>query len=52
MRMKAHNFEVKDPDKAMERFKSLLGNLVKVPKSEIRAKPKPAKARPKPKQKA
>ena len=44
MRMKADTFEVSDPDQAMGRFQSLLGNLVKVPKSEIKAKRKRAKA--------
>jgi hypothetical protein len=39
--------EVADPDAAMGRFKSLLGNLMKVPKSEVlEAKRKP-KAIPK-----
>ena len=34
--------EVEDPDHVMGRFKSLLGNLMKVPKSEVlRAKRKP-----------
>jgi len=35
--MKAETFEVGEPDKAMGRFESLLGKLVKVPKSEIKA---------------
>ncbi len=45
MRMKAETFEVADPNKAMGRFQSLLGKLVKVPKS------KHSKARPKRKRK-
>ncbi len=52
MRMKAETFEVADPNKAMGRFKSLLGNLVKVPKSEVEAKIKRTKARRKRKRKS
>jgi hypothetical protein len=35
--VKADTFEVSDPAKAMERFESLLGKLVKVPKGELKA---------------
>ncbi len=38
MRLKAHTFEVDNPTKAMHNFTSLLGRLVKVPKSEVEAK--------------
>jgi hypothetical protein len=41
-RIKAKDFEVSDPDAAMARFKSVLGKLVRVPKTEI--KPKRTKA--------
>jgi len=51
VRMKAETFEVGEPDKAMGRFESLLGKLVKVPKSEIKAKRKHVKPTPKPKRK-
>jgi hypothetical protein len=44
--VKADTFEVSDPAKAMERFESLLGKLVKVPKGELKAKRKRA-AKPK-----
>jgi hypothetical protein len=52
VRVKAETFEVGEPDKAMRRFESLLGKLVKVPKSEIKAKRKRASPDPKRKQKA
>src|SRR5690348_5072518 len=42
VRMKAETFEVEAPDKAMGRFQSLLENLVRVPKSEVKAKRKRA----------
>jgi hypothetical protein len=42
VRLKAENLEVGEPDKAMGRFESLLRKLVKVPKSEIKAKRKRA----------
>lgn len=51
MRVKADEFEVADPAKAMERFESLLGKLVKVPKGELKAKRKRVKARQKAKTK-
>ena len=51
MRVKADTFEVADPMKAMERFESLLGKLVKVPKGELKAKRKRATARQKAKAK-
>ena len=35
MRKKADTFQVENPDKAMQNFRSLLGKLLKVPKSEI-----------------
>ena len=38
MRTKADNFEVGDPDKAMENFQMLLGDLIKVPKDKIGTK--------------
>jgi hypothetical protein len=47
VRVKAHEFEVADPAKAMGRFESLLGKLVKVPKGELKAKRKRVKARQK-----
>jgi hypothetical protein len=47
VRVKANEFEVADPGKAMRNFESLLGKLVKVPKGEIKAKRKRAKARQK-----
>jgi hypothetical protein len=50
--MKVETFEVADPNRAMERFKSLLGNLVKVPKSEVEAKRKRVRASSKRKRKA
>jgi hypothetical protein len=38
VRLKAHTFEVDNATKAMRNFTSLLGTLVKVPKSEVEAK--------------
>ena len=38
MRTKAEDFEVSDPDKAMQRFQSVLGKVVKAPKTETKAK--------------
>ena len=35
MRKKADTFQVEDPGKALDNFQSLLGKLLKVPKSEI-----------------
>ena len=43
MRTKAEDVEVADPKQAMENFKSLLGKLIKVPKSELPAKRKRTK---------
>jgi len=51
VREKADTFEVADPQKAMQKFESLLGKLVKVPKSELKAKRKRA-AKPRKKKKA
>jgi hypothetical protein len=51
VRMKVENAPVDDADKGMERFQSLLGKLVKVPKSEALTKRKRPKARPKQKRK-
>ena len=39
-RIKAEDYKVSDPDATMARFKTLLSKLVKVPKEEIRDKPK------------
>ena len=44
--------EVADPDEAMGRFKSLLGNLMKVPKSEVLEAKRKRKASPKKKRKS
>jgi hypothetical protein len=52
VRVKADTFEVAEPAKAMGRFESLLGKLVKVTKGELRAKRKWAKARQKKKVKS
>jgi len=52
VRVKADTFEVADPAKAMRRFESLLGKLVKVPKGELKAKRKRATARQKGKAKS
>ncbi len=41
MRIKAEQFKVDDPAETMARFQSLLGKLVKVPKSEVDTKRKP-----------
>ncbi len=35
MRKKADTFQVENPEKAMQNFQSLLGKLLKVPKSEV-----------------
>jgi hypothetical protein len=47
VRVKAETFEVGEPGKAMRRFESLLGKLVKVPKGEIKAKRKQVRPTPK-----
>ena len=52
MRVKAETFEVVEPDKAMQRFESVLGKLVKVPKREVKAKRKRAIPHPKRERKA
>ena len=49
-RIKAEEFAVDDPKAAMEKFKSGLARLVRVPKSEILRKPKRAKRAAKPKE--
>jgi len=49
VRMKAEDFQVDDPDKAMERFRASLARLVKVPKSVVH---KRKKSRPKRKRKS
>lgn len=40
MRLKAHTFEVESAKEAAKNFQSLLGKLVKVPKSEVEHKRK------------
>lgn len=40
MRIKAEQFEVEDPRKAMVNFQSLLSRLVKVPKAAVATKGK------------
>jgi hypothetical protein len=40
MGMKAEEFEVDDPRKAMAKFQSALGKIVKAPKTEFKAKHK------------
>lgn len=52
MRVKADTFEVADPVKAMGRFESLLGKLVKIPKGKLKAKRKRVAARQKGKAKS
>jgi hypothetical protein len=44
--------EVADPDHVMGRFKSLLGNLMKVPKSEVLKSKRKPQASPKRKRKS
>jgi hypothetical protein len=51
MRMKADS-EVGNPHEAMGRFKALLGNLMKVPKSEVLESKRKPKASPKRKRKS
>jgi len=43
-RIKAEEYEVSDPDAAMAKFKSVLGKLVRVPKTEIKASRKGKRA--------
>jgi len=38
--MKAEDVKVSDPDKAMQKFQSVLGKVVKAPKTETKAKHK------------
>lgn len=45
VRMKAEQFEVHDPDKAMTRFQSLLGKLTRVTKHEVKAESKRRKVK-------
>jgi hypothetical protein len=45
LKPKAEDIKVRDPDEAMARFESLLGNLVKVPKKELDAEIRKFKAR-------
>jgi len=52
VREKADTFQVEDPGKAMENFQSLLGKLLKVPKSEIGTRKRKAKGRTKAKRKS
>ena len=47
MRMKAKDLKVDDPNKAMAKFQAVLGKLVKVPKTETKAKHKHTTGRPK-----
>jgi len=51
VREKADTFQVENPGKAMENFQSLLGRLLKVPKSEIGTRKQMAKRRAKRKRK-
>jgi len=51
VRKKADTFQVEDPGKAMQNFQSLLGKLLKVPKSEIGKRKQKAKSRAKQKHK-
>ena len=45
MGMKAEEFEVDDPRKAMARFQAALGKVVKAPKTQFKAKHKHAAGR-------
>jgi hypothetical protein len=47
MGMKAEEFEVDDPKKAMANFKSVLTKIVKAPKTVFKAKHKHTVGRPK-----
>ena len=51
MRVKLDTFEVENPKEAMDKFKSALAEVVKVPKSVVERKRKRAKARNKKKRK-
>jgi hypothetical protein len=44
VRPKADTFQVENPGKAMKNFRSLLGRLLKVPKSEIGTREQRAKS--------
>ena len=52
MRPKADTFQVENPGEAMKNFRSLLGRLLKVPKSEIGMREQRAKSRVKRKRKS
>ena len=45
MRKKADTFQVENPGKGMQNFQSLLGKLLRVPKSEIGTRKQKAKRR-------
>jgi hypothetical protein len=45
VRPKADTFQVENPGKAMQNFQSLLGRLLKVPKTEIGTRKRKAKSR-------
>ena len=47
MKTKADDVIVDDPDEAMRRFQSALGKIVKVPKTQFKAKHERTKGRPK-----
>jgi hypothetical protein len=51
VRKKADTFQVENPAKAMQNFESLLGKLLKVPKSEIGTRKRKTKRATKPKRK-
>ena len=52
MRTNLETFEVENPKEAMEKFKSALAQVVKVPKSVVKRKRKRAKAKYKKKRKS
>ena len=52
MRVKLDTFEVENPKEAMEKFKSALAQVVKVPKAVVERKRKRAKAKYKKKRKS
>jgi len=47
MRTKVEDVQVDDPQKAMQKFRSALAKIVKVPKTETRAKHRHTAVRPK-----
>jgi hypothetical protein len=51
VRKTAETFQVENPEKAVNQFRSLLGKLLKVPKSEIGTRQQMAKQRKKRKRK-